>query len=499
MGFVSILSREPQEYMESGVPTFMYDLNLDQVIEQIQATSTVPVKKFFYQMPTEKADEDYRRAVYVDVKCESVYKLLVEFMNSIEARNGAKEQKTQVNVDMQRYVWHVLEVVAYCKSYVKLYEGLCQNPITSEGLLALRELLSEYVNTESFSNMYKKAVKLQERLQTFHIKLILEKDQITVSEEQVEGTYEKYLKKHLGQEDKQMSSPFSKSAGLCEFEQEIVRKLEWQKLDFFDEVSDFYEQYEKYEHDILLQFAEEIAYYLAYNKFQQQMELKGCAFVTPTVDEKKDMSACGLYDLALACVNLPAGKNVVSNDMVYGKGETFLIVTGPNQGGKTTFARSLGQLIYLCKMGLDVPATVANIHYFSEILTHFSVEESVETGRGKLMEELIRLKPMMSAKGENAFVIINELFTTAANYDACLMGKKVLEHFINQGCRGIYVTHLKELTEAHESVVSMRAMLDEQKQQSFQILRREAVESACAINQVHKHGLTYEMLKERLS
>lgn len=499
MEFVSILNRESQAYKESCVPTFLYDLNMDQVIEQVQAASTVPVKKFFCHMPVDKADEDYRRAVYVDVKCEAVYKLLVEFMDNVAVRNGAKEQKAQVNVDMQRYVWHVLEVAAYCKSYVKLYEGLCQNPITSEGLLALRALLAEYVNTESFSNMYAKALKLQERLQTFHIKLVLEKDQITVAEEQVEGTYENYLKKYLGQEDKRMSSPFSKNAGLCEFEQEIVRKLEWQKLDFFDEVAAFYKKYEKYENAVLLQFAEEIAYYLAYNKFQRKLELKGCAFVTPTVDEEKDMSACGLYDLALACVNVPAGKSVVSNDMVYGKGETFFVLTGPNQGGKTTFARSLGQMVYLCKMGLDVPATAANIHYFSEILTHFSVEESVETGRGKLMEELMRLKPMMSAEGDNAFVIINELFTTAANYDACLMGKKVLSHFINRGCRGIYVTHLKELTDAHDSVVSMRAMLDEKQMQNFQILRREAEESACAINQVHKHGLTYEMLKERLS
>ena len=111
----------------------------------------------------------------------------------------------------------------------------------------------------------------------------------------------------------------------------------------------------------------------------------------------------------------------------------------------------------------------------------------------------MRLKPMMSAECENAFVIINELFTTAANYDACIMGKKVLEHFISQDCRGIYVTHLKELTEAHESVVSLRAMLDEKRIQSFKISRQPAEDSACAMNQVNKHRLTYEQLKERLS
>ena len=154
--------------------------------------------------------------------------------------------------------------------------------------------------------------------------------------------------------------------------------------------------------------------------------------------------------------------------------------------------------MYFTKLGLDVPADVANVHHFTRILTHFSVEESVETGRGKLKEELVRLKPMMQEQSDGAFVIINELFTTAANYDACLMGKKVLEHFIGDGCRGIYVTHLKELSEGTEGVVSLRAMLDENRIQSFRIMRQAADDSACAQNQVNKYQLTYEQLKERL-
>ena len=220
--------------------------------------------------------------------------------------------------------------------------------------------------------------------------------------------------------------------------------------------------------------------------------------MTPTTDAKKDMSALGLYDLALAFANQKVDKAVVSNDFLYTGEENFLVVTGPNQGGKTTFARSLGQLVYLTKMGFDVPATAANVHGFSTILTHFSVEESVETGRGKLMDELVRLKPMMEAHVTNAFVVINELFTTAANYDACIMGKKVLEHFIGADCRGIYVTHLKELTTAHPGVVSMRAMVDSDNIQSFKICRSQADDSVCAMNQVNKYRLTYEQLQVRL-
>ena len=60
--------------------------------------------------------------------------------------------------------------------------------------------------------------------------------------------------------------------------------------------------------------------------------------------------------------------------------------------------------------------------------------------------ELVRLVPTMKASCEGNLEVINELFTTA-NYDACIMGKRVLEHPLAQGCMGIYVTHLEELGE----------------------------------------------------
>ena len=145
-----------------------------------------------------------------------------------------------------------------------------------------------------------------------------------------------------------------------------------------------------------------------------------------------------------------------------------------------------------------IPAKNARIPYFHRILTHFSVEESVETGRGKLKEELTRLAPMMEERFEKAFVVINELFTTAADYDANIMGKNVLKRFIGAKCMGIYVTHLKELADADEAVQMIQATLDASRKQTFRIVNGAAPDIAYAQNQVEKHRLTYEQLKERL-
>ena len=131
-----------------------------------------------------------------------------------------------------------------------------------------------------------------------------------------------------------------------------------------------------------------------------------------------------------------------------------------------------------------------------------SSDETLMTGvklvYKQLMEELVRLSPMMKNRQTDSFIVINELFTTAANYVAIIMGKNVLSHIINEGCHGIYVTHLRELCDVDKRVVGLSAQLDENGIQNFKILRKDVKYEACAENQINKYRLSYKQLKERL-
>jgi len=151
-------------------------------------------------------------------------------------------------------------------------------------------------------------------------------------------------------------------------------------------------------------------------------------------------------------------------------------------------------------MGLTAPAESAVLPFFENLLTHFSVEESLESGRGKLKEELVRLAPMMREEKGNRFVILNELFTTAATYDAFVMGQRVIRHFADQGCLGVYVTHIAELSKAGEDVSSLVALADENdhKKRTFRIARKEAKGTGYAGDIVDKHHLSYDELCKRL-
>lgn len=500
MVFKSILDLQDNLDKDQPRAAFFQDLNLNRVIERICQEWEEDVAAFYSYFPVNRAGEDYRRAVYSDVKQEGVYDALCVFVERMRARQAALEQKKKVSsrfAQLQKMAWHITEVKHYCDALVVLDRELSGFSLKSRGMREFQKYLKEYLAGEEFQQLAKTVSDIQERLDAVHLILTYENGRLTVAAGTAQGGYDSFLKNCFPGVSRQLGSPFGMSENLSDLETEIMKLVQKQNPELFQAVADFAKKHREYAGETLLRFVSEIKYYLSFYCFERKMQESGFVFSAPETAENEEMYARGLYDLALACVNMRERKTV-PNDMEYREGECFFVLTGPNQGGKTTFARSLGQLVYFAKMGLDVPAAAANVHYFSSVLTHFSVEESVETGRGKLKEELVRLSPMMEASGPNAFVVINELFTTAANYDACIMGKRVLEHFTARQCRGIYVTHLKELAQEGEGIVSLRAMLDESGKHTFRIERSAAVESANAVNQVNKYRLTYEQLKERL-
>ena len=495
---VSVLNRGTAPSVTDDRRDFFLDLNLNQILDKMAIRWGQAIRKLHAYFPEDAEGSAYRRSVYADVKKDEIYDCCMTFMEKLGELEEIRAQKSKVKSNMQTSVWQIREIDVYCRAFEYLRDGLSAAKPESEGLSGFLAFLQEYLASERYQKMKNDCSTLLRELLDFRFTITYEKDRMSVSLEKSAGAYEEFLRTNGEQDRPKLVSPFFVNNMITELENACLEILSKKRPDIFKALEDKAEKYKDYEDDTLMLFYREVPFYLSFRGFQWEMAQQGYRFCTPEVEEGKRMEADGLYDLALAGVAIREGRKVVANSMYYGEGESFFVLTGPNQGGKTTFARSLGQLVYFTKMGLDVPAEHANVHYFKDIQTHFSVEESIETGRGKLKEELIRLGPMMEEHKSNTFVIINELFTTAASYDARIMGGKVLKHFIGLGCRGIYVTHLKELTEIDPRVVSLRAMLNEDHLQSFEIRRSAAEESACAANQVNKYRLTYEQLKERL-
>ena len=496
----SLLDLEPKAGEPGQFRLFYQDLNLDRVIERLTRDWGKGIRKYYGYLPVTPKEVAYRQAVYSDVKKPAVQDALKQYVEDMTDAERMREEKGKVYEDAQKAVWHLWEIISYCLAYERLCEGLAKCSLSSDGMQDFWRILKEILEEGGYRKLREEAQALLQRLKELRFIITYEKDRISVTcgELPGDGAYAEMLRNKTGGELHRPVNPFRSEPAICELEKACIEILEKKRPDIFREMKDLAYKWWEYEVPVLKRFDEEIRFYLSYHDLQQEMQEKGFSFATPELSEDRTMEAHDLYDIALAVASLYSDRKIVCNDLTYQPGEQFFVLTGPNQGGKTTFARSLGQLVYFTRLGLDVPAASARLPFFPDIQTHFSVEESVETGKGKLKEELTRLAPMMESQKEGTFIIINELFTTAASYDAQIMGRRVMKHFIDLGCMGIYVTHIAELAAEDDGVVSLRAMLNDQKIQTYKIRRGEPDDTACAENLVSKYALTYEQLKERL-
>jgi len=280
-------------------------------------------------------------------------------------------------------------------------------------------------------------------------------------EEDAPKNYFEDLAKLLGQEPETaycaMTGIFPDPLETSHLEHLMVGILQKSRPQVFEEIKSFQKKFPEIYPQVLLEFEKEIQFYLCFRKFKEDTLKLGYPMCLPVVGTQ-DFSGRKVYDLALVWKQSEKEYNVVSNDFSMKETPSFFVVTGPNQGGKTTFARSLGQAVYFALMGLPVNGESFSMPMFHGISTHFEAEEKLQSNSGKLKEEINRLVPMMrETQNQNHFVILNELFTTATTHDAMLMGRKVMESFLERQCYGIYVTHIQELAEETEQIISLVA------------------------------------------
>ena len=136
---------------------------------------------------------------------------------------------------------------------------------------------------------------------------------------------------------------------------------------------------------------------------------------------------------------------IVLNDVRFDDTRRVFILTGPNQGGKTTYTQGVGLLHVLAQAGLPVPGTAAQISPVDGIFTHFPVEEQPESGAGRLGEEAQRLGAIFAHATRRSLVLLNESLSSTSFSESLYLARDVVRILRLMGVRALYATHLHEL------------------------------------------------------
>ncbi|MBB6671876.1 MutS-related protein [Cohnella nanjingensis] len=193
----------------------------------------------------------------------------------------------------------------------------------------------------------------------------------------------------------------------------------------------------------LLRF--ESSFYVGCVRLHATLAERGCevAFPIPLHANERCLSFTGLYDPGLVLCN---GSRPVSNDW-NGEDTLLLMISGTNQGGKTTFLRSIGLAQLMMQCGLFVPAASFRANLCDCIFTHFTREEDENMRSGKLDEELARLDGIVNQLTARSLLLMNEPFASTTEREGSAIAKDFLTVCYELQLKVCIVTHFYELAD----------------------------------------------------
>jgi MutS domain V len=187
----------------------------------------------------------------------------------------------------------------------------------------------------------------------------------------------------------------------------------------------------------------ELGFYVCCLNLHERLTEKGqpTAFPEPQAADQPILAARALYDPSLA-LELPG--RVVTND-VEADGKRLVMITGANQGGKSTFLRSLGVAQLMMQAGMFVAAEAFRASVCTGVFTHFKREEDPTMTSGKLDEELSRMSEIAESIGPNGLLLCNESFASTNEREGAEIARGVVRAMVDADVRVCFVTHLFEL------------------------------------------------------
>lgn len=218
-----------------------------------------------------------------------------------------------------------------------------------------------------------------------------------------------------------------------------------------------------------------------------QILINKCCICFPKFAQK---DGCSFNNLKDSCLILKNGTDVVGNSIVNNTKKSW-IITGFNQGGKTTFLRSIGLAQLMAQSGMFITADSLECNIYNGIYSHFPNEEDHMLEKGLLGQELYSLSELVKHMKPGCLLLMNETFSTTTEFDASYLAEQITTAFCKCHITTVFVTHLYEY--AHKIYLShfdnflfLRTKIMPDGSRSYKIEKGEPLRSNYSINLYHQ-------------
>lgn len=488
-------------------PACFVDLNLDQVVAAIVAGSDEEVLRPLFHSPYRNEEiVRHRQAVFSDLERPEALRIFPPFCEAMRAVRVNLGYADKITSTCHKHTVFLRAAAIYCDGVAALLRDLQSCALQSAGLEHLQAYLVDYLSCAAFRQLAGETADLRESLSGINYGMLFRGDKVTVRKYADEPDYTVTI---LDRFAKFRETDFTPPAPPRPKDDFSLNHIEEGVLAFvgrlfpeqFHRLADYVARHAGFIDGILARFDREIGFFVAYLAFIKPLKHAGLPFCHPDVSlSSKETEVAGSFDLALAAKLVPEKHAVVCNGFHLANPERLIIVSGPNQGGKTTFARMFGQLHFLAGLGCPVPGKSARLFLPDRIFTHFEREEDITNLRGKLEDELVRLHQSCEAMTADSVVVLNEIFSSTSLDDQVFLSTEVLRRILAADVIGVCVTFLDSLSKLSDETVSMVSTVDpdDPARRTFEIVRRPADGLAYALSLARKHGVTYEQLRTRI-
>ncbi len=225
----------------------------------------------------------------------------------------------------------------------------------------------------------------------------------------------------------------------------------------------------------------ELAFYVGCLNLYERLDQKGkpITFPLPVAPGERRHSFNGLYDVCLA---LSLEQKVVGND-ANADNKDLVIITGANQGGKSTFLRSIGLAQLMMQCGMFAPAESFCSNICENLFTHYKREEDATMSSGKLDEELGRMSDIVDNITSNSMLLFNESFAATNEREGSEIARQIICALLEKRVKVFFVTHLYEFAHGFynikmENAIFLRAERQADGGRTFKIIEGEPLQTS---------------------